>query len=100
MYYRILSWIVAGLGLIALGAGMARSGESPSLRTWQRWEHALTSTRNYENPYADVSSAGDLYRTGRAARSAAYGFWDGGNTFRIRCAFPVAGYVAMGNGVL
>jgi len=62
----------------------------PRPQTYQPWEHALTSTRNYDNPYADVtlrvSYAGPGGRTLRA-----YGFWDGGHTFRIRCAFPVAG---------
>lgn len=59
-------------------------------RTWQRWEHALTSSRSYANPFAEV-----ILRVtytgpgGRALRT--YGFWDGGETFRIRCAFPVAG---------
>ncbi|MCX6902975.1 MAG: DUF5060 domain-containing protein, partial [Verrucomicrobia bacterium] len=59
-------------------------------QTWQRWEHPLTSTRTYTNPYADatvrVSYAGPGGRTLRT-----YGFWDGGDAFRIRCAFPVAG---------
>lgn len=62
----------------------------PRPQTYRRWEHALTSTRNYDNPYADVtlrvSYVGPGGRTLRA-----YGFWDGGDTFRIRCAFPVAG---------
>jgi len=50
----------------------------------------LTSARTYANPYADVTlrvtySGPD----GRALRT--YGFWDGGDTFRLRCAFPAAG---------
>ncbi len=74
--------------LINGGLVWAASGGNP--HTWQRWEHALTSTRNYENPYADVTlrvsyigPAGQTIRT--------YGFWDGGDAFRIRCAFPTAG---------
>lgn len=57
---------------------------------WQRWEHPLTSTRHYVNPYAEailrVTYAGPAGRILRA-----YGFWDGGDTFRIRCAFPTPG---------
>ena len=58
--------------------------------TWQRWEFALTSTRSYANPYADatlrVTYTGPDKRTIRS-----YGFWDSGDIFRIRCAFPVPG---------
>ena len=30
--------------------------------TWQRWEHGLKSTREYGNPYADVTVTGQLCR--------------------------------------
>jgi hypothetical protein len=123
MCHRVLSWVVAGLGLIAPGAGAAQpaaahylspigddaardtqhprrtfayviaelgASESPRPHTWQRWEHVLTGTRNHDNPYAGVtlrvSYVGPGGRTLRA-----YGFWDGANTFRIRCAFPSPG---------
>lgn len=64
--------------------------EAPSPHVWQRWEHALSSSREYGNPYADVRLR-VTYRgpDGRVLR--AFGFWDGGATFRIRCAFPVPG---------
>jgi len=79
------------LGLANAGITAETPGPKPEpLQTWQRWEHALTSTRPYENPYANVivrvTYTGPERRTLRA-----YGFWDGGNTFRIRCAFPVPG---------
>lgn len=57
---------------------------------WQRWEQALTSARVYGNAYADVTLR--VRYTGPDGRTiAARGFWDGGNTFRIRCAFPTPG---------
>ncbi|MEK7674505.1 MAG: DUF4038 domain-containing protein [Verrucomicrobiota bacterium] len=72
------------------------SGESawaavePNPHSWQRWEHALTSARNYGNPYADVTLR--VTYSGPAGRTLrACGFWDGGDTFRIRCAFPTPG---------
>jgi hypothetical protein len=50
----------------------------------------LTSDRSYDNPYADVSLR--VTYTGPEGRTIrTYGFWDGGNTFRIRCAFPTPG---------
>ena len=61
--------------------------------TRQLWEHALSSNRIYRNPYADVTLR--VTFTGQGQRSIhAYGFWDGGDTFRIRCAFPMPGAAA------
>ncbi len=57
---------------------------------WQRWEHALASSRSYGNPYADVTVR-VTYRGPGDRTLSAYGFWDGGETFRIRCAFPAPG---------
>jgi len=61
-----------------------------ALPTWQRWEHALTSTRGYRNPDADVTLRVTYSGPGGRVLQT-YGFWDGGNTFRIRCAFPAPG---------
>jgi hypothetical protein len=57
---------------------------------WHRWEHALTSRAQYANPYADVVLRVTYTGPGDTVIRA-YGFWDGGSTFRIRCAFPQAG---------
>ena len=88
-----------GVRLVALFTlGMARSGfaaEAPvsnpqPVPVWQRWEHALVSTRSYTNPYADVTVR--VTYTGPNHRTLqTYGFWDGGRDFRIRGAFPVPG---------
>lgn len=60
------------------------------VHAWQRWEQALTCTQSYANPYADVTVR--VSYTGPGGRTLrTFGFWDGDNTFRIRCAFPVAG---------
>jgi hypothetical protein len=57
---------------------------------WQRWEQALTSARAYDNPHAEVRLR--VTYSGPAGRTlSTYGFWDGGDTFRIRCAFPAPG---------
>ncbi|MCC6445552.1 MAG: DUF4038 domain-containing protein [Armatimonadetes bacterium] len=71
----------------AIPAGAAGPQRS---HTWQRWEHALTSARAYANPYADVTLL--VTYTGPGGRIlSACGFWDDGDTFRIRCAFPAPG---------
>jgi len=81
----LLAWVCT---LISGGSLWAAAGSNP--HTWQRWEHALTSTRNYGNPYSEVTLR--VIYTGPAGQTIrAYGFWDGGDTFRIRCAFPTPG---------
>lgn len=87
----VVAWGSAAVGVAAetLSPQDVRQ-KSDAPHVWQRWEHALTSARKYDNPYADVvlrvSCFGPEGRTLRA-----YGFWDGGDVFRIRCAFPAAG---------
>lgn len=80
--------------LAASGAGFSalRASEAPAsrLHAWQRWEHRLTSARGYANPYAEVTVR--VTYNGPQGRSLrGYGYWDGGNTFRLRCAFPEPG---------
>jgi len=84
--YLSLLGTLAILG-ITLGPVDADTG---SVSVWQRWEATLTSAKTYDNPYADVilrvtytGPNGESYRT--------YGFWDGGTTFKIRCAFSAPG---------
>lgn len=60
------------------------------VHVWQRWEHTLISSRTYSNAYAEVALRVTYAGPGQR-RIHAYGFWDGGETLRIRCAFPVQG---------
>jgi Protein of unknown function (DUF4038)/Domain of unknown function (DUF5060)/Putative collagen-binding domain of a collagenase len=62
----------------------------PAVPVWQRWEKTLTGTRSYQNPYADVELK-VVYTAPDGHRLRSYGFWDGGNTFKIRCAFDMPG---------
>ena len=76
-------------GWVLISSGPARAAMLGA-HTWQRWEHGLRSTREYGNPYADVTLRVTYVGPGgRTLRT--YGFWDGGNAFRIRCAFPIPG---------
>jgi len=50
----------------------------------------LTSTSAYANPDADVIVRVS-YRGPEGRCIQGYGFWDGGDIFRIRCAFPTPG---------
>ena len=80
----------AALGAPLPDASSEGAVVSSPAAVWQRWEQVLTSARRYGNPYADVTLR--VRYTGPGGRSlGAYGFWDGGDTFRIRCAFPIVG---------
>ena len=76
--FLLLGWTV--LSVPDLGA----------VETWTRWEHALTSTRTYPNPCADLTLK-VIYLGPDQQVLHGLGFWDGGDTFRIRCAFPAPG---------
>jgi len=56
---------------------------------WEKQEVTLTSARTFANPYTDVVVWVDLRGPGFNKR--AYGFWDGGQTFRVRLAATAAG---------
>ncbi|MCL5279603.1 MAG: DUF4038 domain-containing protein [Planctomycetes bacterium] len=56
--------------------------EPEAYRVWQKMEITLPAANAYENPYRDVTVWVDL--TGPGFRKRCYGFWDGGNTFRVR----------------
>src|SRR5262245_12380520 len=88
MPMRHLTWIL----MSALGFGSPTTPLQGQTHTqvFQRWEHALTSARDYTNPYAELTLKVDYSGPGNRTIHG-YGFWDGGKTFRIRCAFPVAG---------
>jgi hypothetical protein len=81
--------ITAALGAILAGTAVSAEPE-PQVHVWQRWEQSLMSAREYENPYADVTVR-VTYTGPEGRRLQTFGFWDGGATFRIRCAFPAPG---------
>lgn len=85
---HLCSTPIALCAVLVASAAFAGAPERPHV--WQRWEQALTSARAYANPYAEVTLQ-VTYRGPGGRTMHTYGFWDGGNTFRLRCAFPVAG---------
>ncbi len=57
------------------------AGGAP-VHVWETVEITLHATDRYESPWTDVQVWGDLEGPGFSARC--YGFWDGGDTFRVR----------------
>ncbi len=62
---------------------------------WQRWDQQLLVGFDYlnggGNPYHDLNLAVQFTGPDATKNFTSYGFWDGGNVFRVRAAFPVIG---------
>ena len=52
------------------------------IHIWEMQELTFTSEKSYKNPYTDVIVWVEL--SGPGFEKKVYGFWDGGNTFRVR----------------
>lgn len=74
------------LGFVPLGGAPLESGQA---RLWQMQEVSLEASGNYENPYVDVECWIDLEGPGFSKR--VYGFWDGGQRFKVRFVATAAG---------
>jgi hypothetical protein len=74
--------------LIALSCAAALPGNA-AVHVWERQELTFTAARNFANPYTEVTVWVDL--TGPHFQKRVYGFWDGGQTFRVRLVATDAG---------
>ena len=79
---RILRRLLTMLFLAGMLAAMAAMAPAETRRVWEKVEIALRAEKAYANPYMDVDVWVDLKGPGFAKRC--YGFWDGGDTFRVR----------------
>lgn len=61
-----------------------------STQTWRVVEIPLTSTKSYANPYLDVDVSAMFSGPGGVTMTMP-GFWDGGNSWKVRFAPPTAG---------
>lgn len=52
------------------------------VHVWEMQELSFTAENSYENPYVDLTMWIDL--SGPGFSKKVYGFWDGGNAFRVR----------------
>ena len=72
-----------------LFAGPASALSSPVLHVWEKKELTFTATRDWDNPYVQVTFWVDL--AGPGFQKRVFGFWDGQRTFRVRLLAPTAG---------
>lgn len=75
---RFAGW----LGLLALMGAPAGALAAAPAHVWEKQEIVLTAANPYRNPYTEVTVWVDLSGPGFSKR--VYGFWDGGQTFRVR----------------
>ena len=79
---------IACLATLAVMA-FAQGTQAKSVHVWEKVEIVLKAQNTYENPYSEVKLWLDLQGPGFAKRC--YGFWDGGNIFRVRVLAPRPG---------
>jgi hypothetical protein len=81
----------ATLAGVAATSSRGASSASPAdkVHVWEKLELTFTSARAFSNPYTDVTVWVDL--TGPGFSKRVYGFWDGGNTFRVRLVATAPG---------
>lgn len=72
---RVFIWLVATAIYVTAAA-------VPAVHVWELQELTFTSKNGYKNPYTDVTIWVEL--SGPGFKKRVYGFWDGGNTFRVR----------------
>ena len=74
--------------IVALCWCLPSFAQAPAL-VWDLQEIELRAAHPYGNPYADVECWVDLRGPGLSTRI--YGFWDGGNAFRVRLVATAQG---------
>lgn len=79
--------VVFGAMLALLGCPLA--GAQPAAHVWELQEIVLHAANHYGNPYVDVECWVDLQGPGFSKR--VYGFWDGGNVYRVRVVATTPG---------
>ena len=60
-----------------------------TVHLWEKQEITFTASRDFANPYTEVTVWIDL--TGPGFSKRVYGFWDGGRTFRVRVVATALG---------
>lgn len=86
------AWLRSLCQILAAAIAFLPAAETSvaAVATWTGWEHTLTSTTRYANPYRQVSLT-VTYSAPTGQTFQCCGFWDGSQTFKIRFMFPTAG---------
>jgi hypothetical protein len=74
---------------VVLLLGTINTAYADTVHVWQKVEITLHSEKDYDNPYTQVEVWVDLKGPGFEKRC--YGFWDGGDVFRVRVLAVASG---------
>jgi hypothetical protein len=85
----ILTWIVMIMLNLVTVSCTDNSTDGKKFHVWEKAEITLTSRKTYDNPYGEMTVWLDL--KGPEFNKRCYGFWDGGNTFRVRITATAPG---------
>ena len=77
------------LAAITVFLWIPNSVSAETYHVWEKVEISLRAQERYENPYTDVEVWVDL--EGPQFKKRCYGFWDGGDTFRVRALATAPG---------
>src|SRR4051794_29630160 len=86
---RSCAFRFACAAIMLLAASICRAAVPESVHTWQMHELTFKAANKFANPYTDATVWVDL--TGPGFDKRVYGFWDGGNTFKVRVLATSAG---------
>jgi len=84
-----LNCLLSVLLLVFIPLNALKAQAPKPVHVWEKVDVKLTATNSYKNPYKDVTIWVDLKGPGFQKRC--YGFWDGGNTFRVRITATTPG---------
>ena len=84
-----LGLLLSVITLIFLPLNTLKAQNPKPVHVWEKVDITLTARNLYNNPYKDVTVWVDLKGPGFEKRC--YGFWDGGNTFRVRITATTPG---------
>ncbi len=78
---RAVSFVIL-LGVVTFLSGMFEATFAEDYHVWEKVEITLQAEKSYENAYKEVEVWVDI--KGPRFKKRCYGFWDGGQTFRVR----------------
>lgn len=79
---KSLVFVIVALAAMAGCSGSSHVPAAETYHVWEKVEITLHAQQSYENPYKEVAVWVDL--SGPGFKKRCYGFWDGGDTFRVR----------------
>ena len=78
---RILIAVFCVISITGLSC-TRQTGSEKEVHIWEMYEITLLAEKEYSNYYTDITCWVEVEGPGFSKR--VYGFWDGGNTFKIR----------------